>query len=164
MIVRRDGSRRSIREVISPIIEENGEVGGHVIVFQDVTEMRAMQRELAHAAAHDVLTGLVNRSAFLSEIEELMAGFRGDGDHQLLYIDLDRFKAVNDSGGHAAGDALLREIAGAIQSAVRANDVVARLGGDEFGVILRACPPSYARLVAQNIVDTIGPSISTGTA
>ena len=62
---------------------------------------------------------------------------------------------MNDLGGHAAGDALLREIAGAIQSAVRANDVVARLGGDEFGVILRSCPPSYARLVAQNIVDTI---------
>ncbi|MGE0282360.1 MAG: PAS domain S-box protein [Rhizobiaceae bacterium] len=155
MIVRGDGSRRAIREVTSPILNEKGDSSGRVIVFQDFTDLRAMQRELAHAAAHDLLTGLANRSRFLAELDDMIENRRGKEQHQLLYIDLDRFKTVNDSGGHAAGDELLQKIAVAIKSCVRGLDFVARLGGDEFGVILRSCPPAYARIAAQKIIDTI---------
>jgi diguanylate cyclase (GGDEF)-like protein/PAS domain S-box-containing protein len=155
VIVRRDGSRRAIREVTSPILNDRRESSGRVIVFQDFTDLRAMQRELAHAAAHDLLTGLANRSRFLAEVDDLMEHRRGKEQHQLLYIDLDRFKTVNDSGGHAAGDELLQKVAVAIKSCVRGLDFVARLGGDEFGVILRSCPPAYARIAGQTIIDRI---------
>ncbi len=155
VIVRSDGSRRAIREVTSPILNEKGDSSGRVIVFQDFTDLRAMQRELAHAAAHDLLTGLANRSRFMAEVDDIIENRHGKEQHQLLYIDLDRFKLVNDSGGHAAGDELLQKIAVAIKSSVRGLDFVARLGGDEFGVILRSCPPAYARISAQKIIDTI---------
>jgi len=155
VIVRGDGARRAIREVTSPILNEKGESSGRVIVFQDFTDLRAMQRELAHAAAHDLLTGLANRSRFLAELDDMIENRRDKEQHQLLYIDLDRFKLVNDSGGHAAGDELLRKIAVAIKASVRGFDFVGRLGGDEFGVILRSCPTGYARIAAQNIIDTI---------
>jgi len=155
VIVRSDGSRRAIREVTSPILNEKGDSSGRVIVFQDFTDLRAMQRELAHAAAHDLLTGLANRSRFMAELDDMIENRRGKEQHQLLYIDLDRFKTVNDSGGHAAGDELLQKIAVAIKSCVRGLDFVARLGGDEFGVILRSCPPAYARIAAQKIIETI---------
>jgi diguanylate cyclase (GGDEF)-like protein/PAS domain S-box-containing protein len=154
-IVRSDGSRRAIREVTSPILNEKGDSSGRVIVFQDFTDLRAMQRELAHAAAHDLLTGLANRSRFLAELDDMIENRHGKEQHQLLYVDLDRFKTVNDSGGHSAGDELLQKIAVAIKASVRGLDFVARLGGDEFGVILRSCPPAYARIAAQKIIDTI---------
>jgi len=156
MIERRDGTRRSIREVVSPIQTENGETVGHVIVFQDFTDMQALQRKLAHAATHDALTGLANRVSFIQSLQALPAKTAADqNQHQLLYIDLDHFKLVNDSGGHAAGDAILRRVAETVKACVRGDDLVARLGGDEFAVIMQSCPPSFAQLVAQNIVDTI---------
>ena len=150
-----DGGLRSIREVRTPIVDSSGKPSGQVIVFQDVTDLREKQRELAHAATHDTLTGLANRSSFLRKLSNLVASNTPGDDDQLLYIDLDRFKNVNDTSGHAAGDRLLRLIADSISATVRSVDLVARLGGDEFGVVLRACPPAYARIVAQKIVETI---------
>lgn len=157
VLMRGDGTRLNVREVVSPIVGESGEAAGNVIVFQDFTDMRELQLELERAAAHDELTGLANRASFMNTAENLHASALSVSDeHQLMFIDLDRFKAVNDSSGHAAGDALLRLVAGTIQSTVRSIDIVARIGGDEFGVILRGCPPSYARLVAQKIVERVG--------
>lgn len=152
---RRDGELRAIREVVSPIIV--GQVqAGQVIVFQDFTQMRDLQNELQHAAVHDGLTGVLNRSGFVAMLEKYVSGdVQSAKDSYLLYIDLDRFKAVNDTAGHAAGDAMLNLVARTLKETVRASDTVARLGGDEFGVLLRKCPESFARLAAQAIVDSI---------
>ncbi|TIX94133.1 MAG: diguanylate cyclase, partial [Mesorhizobium sp.] len=115
-----------IRQVVSPIMNERAEFGGLVIVFQDFTDARALQRQLAHAAAHDALTGLANRSSFIRVMEEMVdhagkagkTGSAGDGEHQFMFIDLDHFKQVNDTGGHAAGDALLKQVANAIRRVI----------------------------------------------
>jgi diguanylate cyclase len=156
VLVRPDKTRRSIREMVSPILTAKEDFAGSVIVFQDVTDARALQRELAYAAAHDSLTGLANRSGFLRALEEVVATVaEEDAEHALLFIDLDRFKAVNDNAGHLAGDALLKKVAGAIKKRVRSNDVVARFGGDEFAVLLRSCTLDAARNVAELLVVAI---------
>ena len=155
-LIRNDGSRCSIREVVSPILTEAGEFGGSVIVFQDFTDARTLQRELAYAASHDALTGIANRSSFLQAMGKLAAEARREGvEHQFLYIDLDRFKEVNDTAGHAAGDALLKSVTDTIRASVRPGDMVARLGGDEFAVIFRACPTGTAKTLADGLVDAI---------
>lgn len=153
---RTDGAILTVREVTSPILSQDGAVDGQVIVFQDFTEMQRLQRELQHAVLHDDLTGILNRAGFLDALETLRIRAMRDGsEHQLLYIDLDRFKLVNDTAGHTAGDALLRLVASAIQQAVRSSDIVARLGGDEFAVVLPSCPEAYARLAAHSIVERV---------
>jgi diguanylate cyclase (GGDEF)-like protein/PAS domain S-box-containing protein len=157
VLVRGDGSRCSIREVVSPITTEAGEFGGSVIVFQDFTDARTLQRELAYAASHDALTGLANRSSFIQTMETIAAAAKdGETPGQFLFIDLDRFKGVNDTGGHAAGDALLKRVADTIRGLARPGDVVARLGGDEFAAILKSCSADEAETIANRIVAAIG--------
>ncbi|HTV67227.1 MAG TPA: PAS domain S-box protein [Rhizobiaceae bacterium] len=157
VLVRADGSRCSIREVVSSIETEKGEFGGSVIVFQDFTDARTLQRELAYAAAHDPLTGLANRSSFIQKMEALVASAGGEAaDSHFLFIDLDRFKAVNDTGGHAAGDALLKRVADAISTLARPGDLVARLGGDEFAAVLKNCSVREAEAIANRIVGAVG--------
>lgn len=156
VLERRDGVQLSIREVVAPIVSERGDVEGKVIVFQDFTDLRSMQHELEHAALHDDLTGLMNRTGFLRALDELLVRARSDGsEHHVLYIDLDRFKHVNDTSGHAAGDAMLRIVGKAIRDCVRSSDIVARLGGDEFAVVLPGSPPAFARLIAMTVVERI---------
>src|SRR5437868_10370087 len=129
---------------------------GCVVVFQDVTTHRAAQRKITHNAQHDTLTGLPNRATFQSKLAQTIEETaRGAGPHSLCYIDLDRFKTVNDTGGHAAGDALLKEVAKIIALSCSKKDVPARLGGDEFGLILRNTSAVEARGVAERIVDAI---------
>jgi diguanylate cyclase (GGDEF)-like protein/PAS domain S-box-containing protein len=157
VLSRKDGSRCSIREVVSPILNEKGEFSGSVIVFQDFTDARTLQRELAHAAAHDSLTGLANRASLLNTMSTLIgAAAKEDVEHLFLYVDLDNFKTVNDTGGHAAGDLLLRRVADTIKANVRPGDFAARLGGDEFAVILRDCTPAVGEEIARTISATIG--------
>lgn len=174
VLVRRDDTRCSIRQVVSPIINERNEFCGLVIVFQDFTDARALQRQLAHAAAHDALTGLANRSSFIRAMEELVGQARKDGTadttksvgdttksaggagHQFMFIDLDRFKLVNDTGGHAAGNALLKRVAEAVRGVLGPDDIVARLGGDEFAVILKSGSAAGAKIAARSIIDAIG--------
>jgi diguanylate cyclase (GGDEF)-like protein/PAS domain S-box-containing protein len=140
----------------APVRRADGEMIGCVVVFQDVTTHRAAQKKVTHNAQHDGLTGLPNRATFLARlsqaVEETGAGAER---HALCYIDLDRFKTVNDTGGHAAGDALLKEIAKIIALTCSKKDVPARLGGDEFGLILRNTSASEARSVAERIVDAV---------
>ncbi len=108
--------------------------------------------KLAHLAHHDALTGLPNRRAFEQHLEESVAASRRAGDHgALCFIDLDRFKLVNDTCGHAAGDELLRHIARLLRQRLREEDVVCRVGGDEFAVILRGCTRSDALRIAENL-------------
>ena len=111
ILVRRDGGRRSIRDVASPVIMPGGAIVGAVLAIQDVTSARALQRDLEYVAMHDTLTGLKNRVAFEAALCETIAEAAQRGEqHASLYIDLDRFKIVNDIAGHAAGDALLKKV------------------------------------------------------
>ncbi|WP_425260626.1 diguanylate cyclase [Rubrivivax sp. RP6-9] len=120
---------------------------GTIWTIEDVTAAREQREQMAYSASHDALTGLCNRAAF----ERLLDGAAAAGDTApfcALFIDLDRFKQVNDTGGHAAGDALLRDVAQVLQQHVRRSDVVARLGGDEFAVLLPDCPAGQAHGIA----------------
>lgn len=123
---------------------------GTIWTIEDVTAAREQRERLAYTASHDALTGLINRAAF----ERLLEDATVDAGAQAfcaLFIDLDRFKQVNDTGGHAAGDALLRDIAQVLGHTVRKSDVVARLGGDEFAVLLPGCPVDQARAIADKL-------------
>jgi diguanylate cyclase (GGDEF)-like protein len=125
-------------------------------VFQDITESRAIQRDLAHSARHDSLTGLAHRSAFLAKLAQACELARDERRvHALCFIDLDRFKAVNDRAGHAAGDALLREATSLIKRACRVQDFLGRIGGDEFALLLPDCSAVDAREVAEKIVSEL---------
>ena len=116
----------------------------------------ARNKQLSHQAAHDVLTGLLNRQAFEASLRMALDQSRITPDsHALLYVDLDRFKLVNDSCGHAAGDALLRELSTLMQRALRQSDVLARIGGDEFGVLLRYTVAADAERVAEKMRRTV---------
>lgn len=156
ILVGKRGVERDIRCTAAPVHTPDGKLGGAVLVFQDVTQSRAMQRELAHSATHDELTELPNRSAFERALHAAMTSAQKGHRHCLLYIDLDRFKPVNDTAGHAAGDALLRQVALTIRGSCRAHDVAARIGGDEFAVLLHDCPADFGLRIAEKIVRAIG--------
>jgi len=112
------------------------EGGGWLSIMEDITERRRAEAEIVHLARHDVLTGLANRAQFNEKLEEAGKRLkRGSAAITVMMIDLDRFKAVNDTLGHAAGDALLVEVGRRLQSTIRETDLLARLGGDEFAII-----------------------------
>ncbi|ATE62225.1 GGDEF domain-containing protein [Thauera sinica] len=112
--------------------------------------------QLAYQALHDPLTGLPNRRAFEQALEDAVLASRRAADHgALCFIDLDRFKEVNDTCGHAAGDALLQEIGDLIRHRVRAQDLICRVGGDEFALILRGCSPEDARRIAEGLGEAV---------
>ena len=123
---------------------------GTIWTIEDVTEMREQRERLAWTSSHDALTGLANRPAFEVLLERATA-HAAVAPFCALFIDLDRFKHVNDTGGHAAGDALLRDVAGELAAQVRKSDTVARLGGDEFAVLLADCPLGQAELIAEKL-------------
>lgn len=150
------GIKREIRCKASPLLMAGDVLTGAVLVFQDVTQSRQMQRELAHAANHDDLTGLPNRAAFDRLLNKTIAtAANGDG-HCLVYIDLDHFKPVNDTAGHAAGDRLLQQVAQTIRDSCRSQDVAARIGGDEFAVLLQDCPAAAGKVIADKIIRAVG--------
>jgi diguanylate cyclase (GGDEF)-like protein len=125
---------------------------GSVLVLRDVTTQRRAASELAFQARHDALTGLLNRSSFDEHLRQaLQRAGGGDEIGTLLCIDLDHFKVVNDSCGHAAGDDVLREVSRMLREAVRAGDVVARLGGDEFAMLMPGCPPQAAEQAGERL-------------
>lgn len=155
-LIGRDGMRREIRCNAAPVLGASGQIIGAVLIFQDVTQSRALQRQLAHTASHDALTGLTNRAAFEKALNHSVALAReSDKPACLIFIDLDHFKPVNDTAGHAAGDALLRKVAETIRECCRAHDIVARIGGDEFAVILNRCPELNGLQVGEKIVRAI---------
>ena len=123
---------------------------GTIWLIDDVTAVREQRERLAFDSTHDSLTGLANRAAFASVLERATARSK-DEPFCALFIDLDRFKLVNDTGGHAAGDAMLRSVARQLESAVRQTDTVARLGGDEFAVLLHRCPVVIAHAIAEKM-------------
>jgi diguanylate cyclase (GGDEF)-like protein/PAS domain S-box-containing protein len=147
-LVRADASRFWARLQGAPVRAGDPEAGT-IWIFTDITESRRHREQLSWSASHDELTGLVNRREFERRLGEALADRADAEPSAALFIDLDRFKAVNDTSGHAAGDLLLKEIAAILLSRARAHDTVARLGGDEFAVLLRGCDPlSAARIAA----------------
>ncbi len=152
----RYGARRDIRCSAAPLLTAERGITGAVLVFQDVSASRTLQRQLAHSATHDALTGLPNRVAFESALAAVAADAARDRRaHALCFIDLDHFKPVNDGAGHAAGDALLREVAAVIGQCCRRQDFAARIGGDEFAILLSDCPIDGARRVAEKVAAAI---------
>ncbi len=132
------------------------EIIGAVVLLHDVTESRGITRQMSYQATHDALTGLVNRREFERRlVEALESAHSGDAHHVLAYIDLDHFKAVNDTDGHQAGDSLLREAAKLMRDAVRDSDVVARVGGDEFVLLLPGCPLDRGRQIAEDLARVV---------
>jgi diguanylate cyclase (GGDEF)-like protein len=123
---------------------------GTIWTIEDVTAAREHREQLAYTASHDALTGLCNRAAFERLLGNAVAA-AATTPFCALFIDLDRFKHVNDTGGHAAGDALLRDVAQVLQQHVRRSDMVARLGGDEFAVLLPDCPVTQAHGIADKL-------------
>ncbi|MGO9803110.1 MAG: PAS domain S-box protein [Steroidobacteraceae bacterium] len=156
VLITRAGHEVAIQESAAPICDRQGRVIGAVVVFHDVTKERRLKRALAYQASHDALTGLINRREFDNRLHgALLSAQRGEGAYALLYIDLDQFKVVNDTCGHQAGDRLLRDMTGLLQSRVRTSDTIARLGGDEFGVLLEGCTREQATRIAEGIRQAI---------
>lgn len=152
----RSGGTFDIHYSITPLSTLDGQNIGSVLVIQDVTESRKMLRQLSYSASHDGLTHLANRVSFESHLKRLLQNVHDTHQrHALVFIDLDRFKAVNDTAGHAAGDALLRELSSLMLSMLRSSDVLARLGGDEFGLLLPDCNVESARYIAGRIIHAI---------
>lgn len=151
-----NGGSYDIHYSITPLSTLDGDKIGSVLVIQDVTESRKMLRQLSYSATHDALTHLANRASFEKRLQQRLQTIQEPPQHHaLVFIDLDRFKAVNDSAGHAAGDALLRELASLMLSMLRSGDLLARLGGDEFGLLLPDCNSDSARFIATRLINAI---------
>ena len=157
VMISTDGEHEhSVEITASPIRGPGSSISGTVVVFHDVSEIRGLTRQMSYQATHDPLTGLVNRREFERRLDEAMdSAHAEEAVHMLFYMDLDRFKAVNDSCGHLAGDNMLREVAGLIKDEVRDSDFVGRLGGDEFGALLIGCPIDKARQIAADICNAV---------
>ncbi len=156
ILIRRDGRELGVDASAAPIRDRDGAITGAVLVFYDVTDERRYAAQLSHQARHDALTGLANRREFEHRLQRALASSAElDRRHAMLYMDLDRFKEVNDACGHAAGDELLREISLLLQRKLREGDTLARLGGDEFGVLLENCAPDHAVRIAEALRDAV---------
>jgi diguanylate cyclase (GGDEF)-like protein/PAS domain S-box-containing protein len=155
LIQRLDGSTVSVTLVGAPI-ETDGRISGAVLVLHDMTQERQYIANLSWQASHDALTGLANRREFEHRLEQALGRMaNGKGRHSLMFLDLDQFKLVNDTCGHAAGDELLRHICAVLQSGLRESDTLARLGGDEFGVLLEDCPAEQAERIAEHLRESV---------
>lgn len=143
--------------VLLTVADLEDEGSGRVLALRDVTEARRAAQEVRHHASHDPLTGLVNRREF-----ELRLGRAAQGaedrsvQHALCFLDLDHFKQINDTAGHAAGDAALREVSRLIRGNLRSRDTLARIGGDEFGLLLEDCSVDDAWTICRSLVDSLG--------
>lgn len=157
LMVSTEGNRElSVELTAAPILGAGDSLAGAVILMRDVTEIRGLTRRISYQAAHDSLTGLINRTEFERQLAEALETGHGDSVNSVLcYMDLDRFKAVNDTCGHLAGDNMLREIAKLIREQVRDSDTVARIGGDEFGMLLVRCPLDKARQIADDVCNAV---------
>lgn len=157
VLISRDGTPVPIQDSAAPIQDRDGRVVGAVMVFHDVSRERRLHRKLSYHASHDSLTGLINRREFEERLSGALRSVKEDGQRRfaLLYMDLDQFKVVNDTCGHAAGDLLLRQLGEILQARVRTADVLARLGGDEFAVLLADCSVDDASRLADTLRQAI---------
>ena len=150
------GTSHAVEYALAPVPLADGELIGAVLVLHDVTESKRLLRRLGYEASHDALTGLVNRREFEARLQRAIERAHAPGsavNAALLYLDLDQFKIVNDTCGHPAGDALLRQLAQSYADHVRERDTLARLGGDEFALIVEHCDLDHALTVAHKILE-----------
>ncbi|MEJ2359951.1 MAG: EAL domain-containing protein [Gammaproteobacteria bacterium] len=146
------GNRHYLSFNARPALDDNGEVLHVSGTARDITEQKQFEKELTYQAQHDKLTGLYNRNYFQSELERMIPRIaRSAAECALLYLDLDQFKYVNDTLGHAAGDRLLKECTEMLRKNVREGDLLARFGGDEFTILLYNIDHGHVLPVAQNI-------------
>jgi diguanylate cyclase (GGDEF)-like protein len=131
------------------------EDNGWLVTLENITAQRLVEAKIAHMAHHDALTGLANRTLFHERLTEAVAGCRRGGRYAVLYLDLDHFKAVNDTLGHPVGDALLREVTQRLKQQVRETDTVARLGGDEFAIVQSISQPSDSTALARRLIEVV---------
>jgi diguanylate cyclase (GGDEF)-like protein/PAS domain S-box-containing protein len=164
VLVRRDGLESAIEDSAAPIHDRSGSVIGAVIVFHDVSVTRAMSDEMTHFAQHDLLTNLPNRLLLNDRITQAIAmARRQNACLALLFLDLDRFKYINDSLGHASGDQLLKSVSKRLAAGVRKSDTVSRQGGDEFVILLsEIASPQDAATSAQKLLLSLSSLHSIG--
>ena len=157
LLIRRDGHEVFIEDSVAPIHDREGTVTGAVIVFRDVSAARAQSEQMAHLAEHDSLTGLPNRLLFCDRVGQAISlARRHGGQVAVLFVDLDGFKQINDSMGHAAGDKLLQSVAKRLLACVRDPDTVSRYGGDEFAVLLQDVHrPEDAAATARRVLSAL---------
>src|SRR4051794_15923321 len=151
---RQDGTEFPVDVTVSPLSTDDGTV--LTAIIRDITERKRFETQLQHLADHDALTELFNRRRFDQELAEFVAyAARYGGEGSMFLLDLDRFKYVNDTRGHKAGDEVIRAVGRALHDSVRKTDVVARLGGDEFAVLLRDADRDTAERIAEGMLETV---------
>jgi diguanylate cyclase (GGDEF)-like protein/PAS domain S-box-containing protein len=156
VLKRRDGTRLVVLENSRAVCDTDGKVLFYEGTLTDITAAHALSEQLTHEASHDPLTGLKNRREFESRLQHALELSHATGaTHAVCFMDLDRFKVVNDTCGHVAGDELLRQLGQLLPAKVRQADVVARLGGDEFAILLANCGPNDALQVANNVLRAV---------
>ncbi|SMF48259.1 PAS domain S-box-containing protein/diguanylate cyclase (GGDEF) domain-containing protein [Alteromonadaceae bacterium Bs31] len=156
VLQRRDGTTIAVDYTASPIHNADGQINGGVLTLRDVSKERGLAQRLSWQATHDALTGLVNRRELISRLEKASKPDTKDlCQHVLCFMDLDRFKVVNDTAGHAAGDRLLAALSATLAETVRGTDTLARVGGDEFALLLKDCPPRQAERIADAMLNTV---------
>ncbi len=150
LMMRRKNGKEFWVHILGRAVIPGDQSGGTIWILEDISQAREARDKLSWTANHDSLTGLVNRKEFEARLEQAMAQF----NHQhvcAMFIDLDKFKAVNDGAGHAAGDEVLRSVAALFEATVRQSDTVGRLGGDEFAILLPGCPLARAQGIAEQV-------------
>jgi diguanylate cyclase (GGDEF)-like protein/PAS domain S-box-containing protein len=163
-LVRRDGREVAIEDSAAPIQGSTGQVTGAVVVFRNVGPALEMSRQMSYLAQHDVLTGLPNRLLLADRLTEAIAlGHRHRKALAVCFLDVDRFKRLNDTVGHAAADQVLRSIATRLSGLLRHSDTVCRYGGDEFVVVLSEIErPEHAALVAGKLLQAVAKPYNVG--
>jgi diguanylate cyclase (GGDEF)-like protein/PAS domain S-box-containing protein len=157
VLVRRDGSEVSIEDSAAPIRNSDGELCGAVMVFHDISASKAMTEKMAYMAQHDFLTDLPNRVLLNDRISQaIVLAARRDTSLSVLFLDLDHFKPINDSLGHAVGDQLLQSVAQRLRDCVRSSDTVSRVGGDEFVLLLLGDSKTESpEIIARKVLKTL---------
>jgi diguanylate cyclase (GGDEF)-like protein/PAS domain S-box-containing protein len=156
ILISKDNKEYIIDYDVSLIRDQQTNIIGTVLVFRDITISRNLSRQLSWQATHDFLTQLLNRTAFEKKLSQILSNLKMTNEtHVLCYLDLDKFKIVNDSCGHFAGDELLKQLTGILSHNVRQGDTLARLGGDEFALLLYSCPLKKAISIANLLKDKI---------
>lgn len=153
--VRKDGSVLWVRET-GRMVRDTEHEATVLLACEDITEAHELSEKLSYQASHDALTGLVNRDKFDARLRRVLktAQERSE-EHALCYLDLDQFKIINDTCGHAGGDELLRQLGGLLKDKIRKRDTLARLGGDEFGVLMEHCSTDQAHRIADTLRTTL---------
>jgi diguanylate cyclase (GGDEF)-like protein/PAS domain S-box-containing protein len=147
---------RVITELDYPVRDKNDQFIGHLWIYEDVTRERQTAEQLVYLAERDSLTGLYNRNRFQTELNRVLFECQRHNTRcSVMFLDLDEFKAVNDTFGHGAGDTLLIRVAGEISALIRRNEVFARLGGDEFAILLPNVKDGEAEILAERVVRAV---------